>query len=105
MVLPRGLTWANPFGRTVATRHTLAGKAVVVCSWRTFGMVAMDAPYDAQWDRRTLFVSWLPFSQRASSECASARRKALICSTSSGSTVNSTLNPSGLVTYSDRQYP
>jgi len=32
MVLPRGLTWANPFDRTVATRHTWAGKAVLMCS-------------------------------------------------------------------------
>jgi len=28
IVLPRGLTWANPLGSTVPTRHTLAGNAV-----------------------------------------------------------------------------
>ena len=38
MVLPRGLTWANPLGRTVATRQTLAGKAVLMCSWRALGI-------------------------------------------------------------------
>src|SRR5882724_6248434 len=38
MVLPRGLTWANPSGRTVATRQTLAGKAVLMCSWRAVGI-------------------------------------------------------------------
>src|SRR5262245_12641291 len=43
MVLPRGVIWANPFGSTVPTRHTLAGKAVLMCSWRTLGMVANRA--------------------------------------------------------------
>src|SRR6266850_5771584 len=38
MVLPRGVTWANPSGRTVATRHTFAGNAVSMCSWRAFGI-------------------------------------------------------------------
>src|SRR3989449_9375692 len=47
MVLPRGVIWANPFGSTVATRHTLAGKAVLMCSWRTLGMVANRASLSA----------------------------------------------------------
>src|SRR5258705_78686 len=43
MVLPRGVIWANPFGSTVPTRHRLAGKAVLMCSWRILGMVANRA--------------------------------------------------------------
>src|SRR5262245_3921235 len=43
MVLPRGVIWAKPFGNTVPTRHTFAGKAVLMCSWRTFGMMANRA--------------------------------------------------------------
>ena len=38
MVLPRGVTWTNPSGRTVATRQTLAGNAVLMCSWRALGI-------------------------------------------------------------------
>src|SRR5262245_27584095 len=43
MVLPRGVIWAKPFGSTVPTRHTFAGKAVLMCSWRAFGMMANRA--------------------------------------------------------------
>src|SRR5215813_5536007 len=38
MVLPRGVTCANPFGSTVATKQTWAGKAVLICSWSAFGI-------------------------------------------------------------------
>src|SRR5215469_12093602 len=40
IVLPRGLTCANPLGSTLPTRHTFAGKAVLMCDCRIFGMVA-----------------------------------------------------------------
>src|SRR5260370_34432131 len=40
MVLPRGVTCAKPFGKTVPTRQGVAGNAVLMCSWRTFGIFA-----------------------------------------------------------------
>src|SRR2546427_8571429 len=40
IVLPRGLTWANPLGSTVPTRHTWAGNAVLMCSCRALGILA-----------------------------------------------------------------
>jgi hypothetical protein len=40
MVLPRGLTCANPLGKTVATKHTLAENAELMCSCSGFGMMA-----------------------------------------------------------------
>ena len=45
--------------------------------------------------RRSLFGRWSPCSQRLSSAWASARRRALIASTSAASHVNSTAKPSG----------
>jgi hypothetical protein len=45
MTLPRGETCANPFGSTLATRHGFAGKAVLMGSYRGFGMlVKINAP-------------------------------------------------------------
>src|SRR5579885_2266272 len=43
IVLPRGVIWANPFGSTVPTRHTWAGKALLICGCRTLGIRAMAA--------------------------------------------------------------
>src|SRR5436190_19417120 len=40
MVLPRGVTCAKPFGKTVPIRQGVAGNAVLMCSWRTFGIFA-----------------------------------------------------------------
>src|SRR5215472_15834900 len=39
IVLPRGLTCANPLGSTLPTRHTFAGKAVSMCGCRILGIV------------------------------------------------------------------
>jgi hypothetical protein len=51
---------------------------------------------DQMWRPRSSLLVWRsPASQRASSLCASARRIASISATSSGSWVNSTINPSG----------
>ena len=44
IVLPRGLTCAKPVGSTLATRHTFIGKAVLICSCKTLGIVANLTP-------------------------------------------------------------
>src|SRR5437899_3806431 len=41
IVPPRGVTWAKPLGNTDPTRQTLAGKAVLMCDCRTFGILAI----------------------------------------------------------------
>src|SRR5438046_1638981 len=61
MVLPRGVIWANPFGSTVPTRHTLAGKAVLMCSWRTLGMSMSRLPRDYPAARRGCRLEMLSF--------------------------------------------
>src|SRR4030095_15636976 len=45
IVLPRGLTWANPLGSTLPTRHTWAGNAVLMCSCRTVGILATSLSF------------------------------------------------------------
>src|ERR1700726_3058697 len=41
IVPPRGVTCAKPLGSTEPTRHTLAGKALLMCACSTFGMFAI----------------------------------------------------------------
>src|ERR1044071_6364529 len=49
ITLPRGETCAKPSGSTLATRHGLAGKAVLIGSCRGFGiLVKVDAPSGQQ---------------------------------------------------------
>src|SRR4026208_863624 len=45
IVLPLGLTWANPLGSTVPTRHTWAGNAVLMCSCRALGILATSLSF------------------------------------------------------------
>src|SRR5580765_5506849 len=45
IVLPRGLTWANPLGSTVPTRQTWAGNAVSICSCSAFGILATSRSF------------------------------------------------------------
>src|SRR5438105_4306156 len=49
IVPPRGVTCAYPFGSTEPTRHTFAGKAVLIWACSTFGMFAI---------RRSPFFGW-----------------------------------------------
>ena len=44
MVLPRGVTWAKPFGNTVAIMQTLSGNAVLIAACSFFGMVGRRVP-------------------------------------------------------------
>jgi DNA-binding IclR family transcriptional regulator len=71
--------------------------------WRVQGGNPGLACYAAACVRNSLFVRWSPAIQRANSACASARRSASISAASGGSTVNSTISPSGDVQYSERQ--
>src|SRR5258708_697348 len=43
IVPPRGVTCAKPLGNTEPTRHTLAGKAVLMCDWRICGILAIGS--------------------------------------------------------------
>src|SRR5438094_6366507 len=45
IVLPRGVTCAKPSGSTVATRHTLIGKAVLICRSEEHTS-ELQSPYD-----------------------------------------------------------
>src|SRR5437870_11810385 len=58
IVLPRGLTCAKPLGKTVATRHTWIGKAALMCSWRTFGILANWSPRGRPQNRLQLACRW-----------------------------------------------
>src|SRR6266568_1424899 len=48
IVPPRGVTCAKPLGNTDPNRHTLAGKAVLMCECRVLGILAIRGPLVAK---------------------------------------------------------